>query len=68
MPRQRALSGTIPSMEVTHNEVKDNTIFVGQSSVASCTSRLTAFHPVLGASGDLAKKKVSATCGYRLCS
>ncbi|KAF8238693.1 glucose-6-P dehydrogenase [Tricholoma matsutake] len=40
MPRQRSLSGTIPSMETTHDELKDNTIIV-----------------VLGASGDLAKKK-----------
>ncbi|KAK0190924.1 glucose-6-P dehydrogenase [Armillaria mellea] len=34
------MSGTIPSMETAHNELKDNTIIV-----------------VLGASGDLAKKK-----------
>ncbi|PPQ98500.1 hypothetical protein CVT24_003991 [Panaeolus cyanescens] len=40
MPRERSMSGTIPSMETTHDELKDNTIIV-----------------VLGASGDLAKKK-----------
>ncbi|KAF8165329.1 glucose-6-phosphate 1-dehydrogenase [Crassisporium funariophilum] len=40
MPRERAMSGTIPSMETAHDELKDNTIIV-----------------VLGASGDLAKKK-----------
>ncbi|KAF9453013.1 glucose-6-phosphate 1-dehydrogenase [Macrolepiota fuliginosa MF-IS2] len=40
MPRERALSGTIPSMETSHEELKDNTIVI-----------------VLGASGDLAKKK-----------
>ncbi|KAF5388118.1 hypothetical protein D9615_000425 [Tricholomella constricta] len=40
MNRARALSGTIPSMETSHDELKDNTIIV-----------------VLGASGDLAKKK-----------
>lgn len=34
------MSGTIPSMETTHEELKDNTIII-----------------VLGASGDLAKKK-----------
>ncbi|KAF8639748.1 hypothetical protein AX17_001010 [Amanita inopinata Kibby_2008] len=40
MPRERSLSGTIPSMETLHEELKDNTIII-----------------VLGASGDLAKKK-----------
>ncbi|GLB33826.1 putative ZWF1 [Lyophyllum shimeji] len=40
MTRNRSLSGTIPSMETAHQELKDNTIIV-----------------VLGASGDLAKKK-----------
>ncbi|TFK28723.1 glucose-6-phosphate 1-dehydrogenase [Coprinopsis marcescibilis] len=40
MPRERAMSGTIPSMETLHDELKDNTIII-----------------VLGASGDLAKKK-----------
>ena len=40
MPRARSLSGTIPSMETSHQELKDNTIII-----------------VLGASGDLAKKK-----------
>ncbi|KNZ79820.1 Glucose-6-phosphate 1-dehydrogenase [Termitomyces sp. J132] len=42
MTRNRSLSGTIPSMETTNDELKDNTIIV-----------------VLGASGDLAKKKAS---------
>ncbi|KAG6817421.1 hypothetical protein H0H87_009066 [Tephrocybe sp. NHM501043] len=42
MTRARSLSGTIPSMETSHDELKDNTIIV-----------------VLGASGDLAKKKAS---------
>ncbi|KAG5643962.1 hypothetical protein DXG03_009313 [Asterophora parasitica] len=40
MTRARSLSGTIPSMETSHDELKDNTIII-----------------VLGASGDLAKKK-----------
>ncbi|PPQ72905.1 hypothetical protein CVT26_014568 [Gymnopilus dilepis] len=40
MPRERSMSGTIPSMEIQTAEIKDNTIIV-----------------VLGASGDLAKKK-----------
>ncbi|KAI0081819.1 glucose-6-phosphate dehydrogenase [Panus rudis PR-1116 ss-1] len=38
--RQRSMSGTIPSMETSHQQLKDNTIII-----------------VLGASGDLAKKK-----------
>ncbi|PCH41210.1 glucose-6-phosphate 1-dehydrogenase [Wolfiporia cocos MD-104 SS10] len=38
--RPRAMSGTIPSMEIAHEELKSNTIII-----------------VLGASGDLAKKK-----------
>lgn len=29
MPRQRSMSGTIPSMEMTHEDLKDNTIIVG---------------------------------------
>lgn len=41
MARPRSLSGTIPSMETSHEVLKDNTIVV-----------------VLGASGDLAKKKI----------
>ncbi|PPQ77761.1 hypothetical protein CVT25_011196 [Psilocybe cyanescens] len=40
MPRDRSMSGTIPSMETAHDQLKDNTIII-----------------VLGASGDLAKKK-----------
>ncbi|KAF8913916.1 glucose-6-phosphate 1-dehydrogenase [Gymnopilus junonius] len=40
MPRERSMSGTIPSMETQTAEIKDNTVIV-----------------VLGASGDLAKKK-----------
>ncbi|KAF5369921.1 hypothetical protein D9758_001037 [Tetrapyrgos nigripes] len=40
MARERSMSGTIPSMETSHEELKDNTIII-----------------VLGASGDLAKKK-----------
>ncbi|KAJ7590927.1 glucose-6-phosphate 1-dehydrogenase [Mycena floridula] len=40
MTRERSMSGTIPSMETSHDELKDNTIII-----------------VLGASGDLAKKK-----------
>ncbi|KAJ2931743.1 hypothetical protein H1R20_g5388, partial [Candolleomyces eurysporus] len=41
MGRER--SGTIPSMETHHDDLKDNTIII-----------------VLGASGDLAKKKVDS--------
>jgi glucose-6-phosphate 1-dehydrogenase len=40
MGRERAMSGTIPSMETSHDQLKDNTVII-----------------VLGASGDLAKKK-----------
>ncbi|EIN10632.1 glucose-6-phosphate 1-dehydrogenase [Punctularia strigosozonata HHB-11173 SS5] len=40
MSRQRAMSGTIPSMETSNEALKDNTVII-----------------VLGASGDLAKKK-----------
>jgi glucose-6-phosphate 1-dehydrogenase len=40
MARARSMSGTIPSMETAHDEIRDNLIIV-----------------VLGASGDLAKKK-----------
>ncbi|KIY71411.1 glucose-6-phosphate 1-dehydrogenase [Cylindrobasidium torrendii FP15055 ss-10] len=40
MARPRSSSGTIPSMEGSHEQLKDNTIII-----------------VLGASGDLAKKK-----------
>ncbi|THG95804.1 hypothetical protein EW026_g5918 [Hermanssonia centrifuga] len=40
MSRNRAMSGTIPSMETAHQQLRDNTIII-----------------VLGASGDLAKKK-----------
>ncbi|KAF8621625.1 hypothetical protein AX15_007643 [Amanita polypyramis BW_CC] len=40
MPRERSLSGRIPSMETSNDIIKDNTVIV-----------------VLGASGDLAKKK-----------
>ncbi|KAF7790827.1 hypothetical protein EIP86_001784 [Pleurotus ostreatoroseus] len=38
--RQRSMSGTIPSMETAHQQLRDNTVII-----------------VLGASGDLAKKK-----------
>lgn len=31
MPRERSMSGTIPSMETSHDELKDNTIIVGVS-------------------------------------
>lgn len=59
MARQRSLSGTIPSMETSHDELKDNTIIVGEYS-AIYNSNIVSNHPhtVLGASGDLAKKKV----------
>lgn len=30
MARQRSDSGTIPSMETSHDELKDNTIIIGQ--------------------------------------
>ena len=29
MPRERSMSGTIPSMETAHDDLKDNTIIVG---------------------------------------
>lgn len=28
--RQRSMSGTIPSMETSHDELKDNTIIIGK--------------------------------------
>jgi glucose-6-phosphate 1-dehydrogenase len=31
MGRERSLSGTIPSMETSHEELKDNTIIVGET-------------------------------------
>jgi glucose-6-phosphate 1-dehydrogenase len=60
MTRPRAPSGTIPSMETTHDELKDNTIIVGQLLIylLVSVSSLTYGYSVLGASGDLAKKKV----------
>jgi hypothetical protein len=33
--RQRERRGTIPSMETTHNELKDNTIIIGNSPSSS---------------------------------
>lgn len=58
---QRAMSGSIPSMETLHDELKDNTIIVGMyPPVLSLTPILPIWISlVLGASGDLAKKKVS---------
>lgn len=54
-------------MEITSNELKDNTIIVGALSVIMPSPPASTFacplifcleNPVLGASGDLAKKKV----------
>lgn len=33
MARPRSLSGTIPSMETSHHELKDNTVIIGAYSV-----------------------------------
>ena len=58
----RAMSGTIPSMETLHDDLKDNTIIVGsypRNLVVYLTPGLLIWLSlVLGASGDLAKKKV----------
>jgi glucose-6-phosphate 1-dehydrogenase len=58
--RQRSMSGTIPSMEMLHEELKDNTIIVGRYLLRSNILTTLRSHTslVLGASGDLAKKKV----------
>jgi len=34
MPRERAMSGTIPSMETKHDALTDNTIIVGTYPVS----------------------------------
>jgi hypothetical protein len=54
------MSGTIPSMETSHESLKDNTVIIGTSfiSITQPSHDLTD-KKVLGASGDLAKKKVS---------
>jgi len=57
--RPRAMSGTIPSMETTHDELKDNTIIIGEITTYLLRDSLfTSCAIVFGASGDLAKKKV----------
>lgn len=59
--RPRAMSGTIPSMEVSHEQLKDNTIIIGEVIYPKhCNTDINIFIDVLvfGASGDLAKKKV----------
>ena len=57
--RQRAMSGTIPSMETTHEELKDNTIIIGKNSPDYQQKSLLMLDAIVfGASGDLAKKKV----------
>ena len=59
MARPRSASGTIPSMEASHEELKDNTIIIGTRVLIPVYARaLTRRPPVAGASGDLAKKKV----------
>jgi glucose-6-phosphate 1-dehydrogenase len=59
--RKRAMSGTIPSMETTHEELKDNTIIIGKIEAGLYGALLLILYvKVFGASGDLAKKKV---CG-----
>jgi len=40
MPRERSMSGTIPSMETAHDDLKDNTIIIGVSSDNLCVSAL----------------------------
>jgi hypothetical protein len=53
------MSGTIPSMETSHEELKDNTIIIGETLARSSTVFLLILYvKVFGASGDLAKKKV----------
>jgi hypothetical protein len=57
----RAMSGTIPSMETLHDDLKDNTIIVGRCPLTPLVSHTPGLLSlVLGASGDLAKKKVSS--------
>lgn len=65
------MSGTIPSMETTHDELKNNTIIIGALSFISPPPSSGLPHPltfggksVLGASGDLAKKKVCVCVGF----
>ena len=56
----RAMSGTIPSMEILHDDLKDNTIIIGRYPLIPVVSSLhILLFLVLGASGDLAKKKVT---------
>jgi hypothetical protein len=38
--RPRAMSGTIPSMETTHDELRENTIIIGALSVLDLYSDL----------------------------
>jgi hypothetical protein len=39
MPRERSLSGTIPSMETSHDDLKDNTVIIGWCiACLSCSS------------------------------
>ena len=62
LPPQRARSGTIPSMEISGDALRDNTIIVGAHPCLSLISILPLIRrvsSVFGASGDLAKKKVS---------
>ena len=55
----RAMSGTIPSMETQHDDLKDNTIIIGRYPLNPVISQAHfLLSLVLGASGDLAKKKV----------
>lgn len=63
MASTRPRSGTIPSMEASGQELKDNTVIVGEHTLQITPTHRTVEahfnHPtVLGASGDLAKKKV----------
>lgn len=41
MARERSMSGTIPSMETSHDELKDNTIIVGEHARLSNLYLLT---------------------------
>ena len=40
------MSGTIPSMETTNNELKDNTIVIGALSLSNPSSRVRHAYPL----------------------
>lgn len=62
MTRERSLSGTIPSMETSHEELKDNTIIIGAwYLVISCTNSPTDCPQSLGPLAILQRKRYIPT-------